>query len=123
MVLKKIFMARYQGVTDFCCGFGLYDRCQFYLAAIAPFDMAAASIFRKNLALCRDDQGLVRNSLSSGLHGAGRSLSRAEAKLLLNVRTAAEDLRQHKVFSTSVEYSVDETPDACKPMAQLMAFN
>ena len=62
-------MGRYQGVTEYCCGFDLYDRCQFYLAAIAPFDMAAASIFRKNLALCRDDQGLVRNSLSSGLLG------------------------------------------------------
>ena len=32
----------------------------------------------------------------------------------------AEDLKQHKVFSTSLEYSLDETPDAYKPMAQIL---
>ena len=56
----------------------------------------------------------------SAPHGAGRCLSRAEAKLLLNAAAAAEDLKQHKVFSTSVEYSVDETPDAYKPMVQIL---
>ena len=54
-------MARYQSVTGYWYDFDLHDRCQFYLAAVASFDMAAAAILRKTLAVCRNDQGLVRN--------------------------------------------------------------
>lgn len=61
--LSEIHLARYQTVTDHCCDFGLHGSWQFYLAAIAPIDMFAAQIFRKTLALCGNDQGLVRNFL------------------------------------------------------------
>ena len=62
---SQIFMARYQSVSDYRCVFDLHDCCQFHLAIAAPFNVAAAAIFRKTLALCRNDQGLVRNSLPS----------------------------------------------------------
>jgi|GEM_PF-5127701 len=62
---SQIFMACYQSVTDYRCVFDLHDCCQFHLAIAAPFNVAAAAIFRKTLALCRNDQGLVRNSLPS----------------------------------------------------------
>ena len=61
----QIFMACYQSITDYCCLFDLYGSCRFYLAAVAPFDMDAAPIFRKALAVRRNNQGLVRNSLHS----------------------------------------------------------
>lgn len=61
--LSEIHLARYQTVTDHCCDFGLHGSWRFYLAAIAHIDMFAAQIFRKTLALCGNDQGLVRNSL------------------------------------------------------------
>lgn len=38
----------------------------------------------------------------------------------LDPQAAAEDLKQHHVFSTSVAYCVDETPDAYKPMQQIL---
>ena len=62
---SQIFMARYQIDSDYCCDFDLYDSCRFYLAAVTPFDLAAAAIHPETLALCRNDQGLVRNSLPS----------------------------------------------------------
>lgn len=79
---------------------------------LIPFNM------RDGIAVCEAKGNSEWNF--SAPHGAGRCLSRAEAKLLLNVQDAVEDLRQHKVFSTSVEYSVDETPEAYKPMAQIL---
>ena len=79
---------------------------------LIPFNM------RDGVAVCEAKGNPEWNF--SAPHGAGRCLSRAEAKLLLNAVAAAEDLKQHKVFSTSVEYSVDETPDAYKPMAQIL---
>ena len=62
---SQIFMARYQSVSDYRCVFDLHDCCRFHLAIAAPFNVAAAAIFRKTLSLCRNDQGLVRNSLPS----------------------------------------------------------
>ena len=56
-------MARYQSNADYFCKFDLHGCRQFYLAAAAAFDVVAAKVFRKTLALCRNDQGLVRNSL------------------------------------------------------------
>ena len=82
------------------------------IGLLIPFNM------RDGVAVCEAKGNPDWNF--SAPHGAGRCLSRAEAKLLLNAQNAAEDLKQHNVFSTSVEYSVDETPDAYKPMAQIL---
>lgn len=85
---------------------------QFGERLLIPFNM------RDGIAVCEAKGN--QNWNYSAPHGAGRCLSRAEAKILLDAQSALEDLKKNKVFSTSVEYSVDETPEAYKPMEQIL---
>lgn len=52
----------------------------------------------------------------SAPHGAGRLLTRAEARACINPDSAAADLAAHGVFTTSLAYAIDEAPEAYKPM-------
>lgn len=81
---------------------------------LIPFNM------RDGIAVCRGKGNIEWNC--SAPHGAGRCLSRAEAKLLLDVDAAIKDLKAHNIYSTSIEYSVDETPEAYKPMEDILSL-
>jgi RNA-splicing ligase RtcB len=52
----------------------------------------------------------------SAPHGAGRLLTRAEARACIDPAAAAADMATHGVFTTSLSYAIDEAPDAYKPM-------
>lgn len=52
----------------------------------------------------------------SAPHGAGRLLTRAEAKACINLEATKSDMANHGVFTTSLDYALDEAPDAYKPM-------
>ena len=59
----------------------------------------------------------------SAPHGAGRRMSRAEAKRRLTVEEFAEKMRQAGVFSTSVSAAtLDEAPDAYKDPDEVLAL-
>ncbi|MBQ8479522.1 MAG: RtcB family protein [Akkermansia sp.] len=52
----------------------------------------------------------------SAPHGAGRLLTRAEARACIDRAAAEKDMADHGVFTTSLAYAIDEAPDAYKPM-------
>ncbi|MBR5888120.1 MAG: RtcB family protein [Akkermansia sp.] len=53
---------------------------------------------------------------NSAPHGAGRILTRSEARACIDPAAAAADMAAHGVFTTSLDYAIDEAPDAYKPM-------
>lgn len=57
----------------------------------------------------------------SAPHGAGRILTRAEARACIDPAAAAADMAAHGVFTTSLGYAIDEAPDAYKPMQLIRA--
>ena len=59
----------------------------------------------------------------SAPHGAGRKMSRAEAKRRLTVEEFAEQMKRAGVFSTSVgESTLDEAPDAYKDPDEVLSL-
>lgn len=57
----------------------------------------------------------------SAPHGAGRILTRAEARACIDPEAAARDMEKHGVYTTSLDYAIDEAPDAYKPMQMIRA--
>lgn len=52
----------------------------------------------------------------SAPHGAGRILTRAQARSCIDPAAAAADMAAHGVYTTSLSYAIDEAPEAYKPM-------
>lgn len=56
----------------------------------------------------------------SAPHGAGRVMSRSKAKKMLNLDDVKKDMKDSNVFTTSLDYALDEAPDAYKPASQII---
>lgn len=57
----------------------------------------------------------------SGPHGAGRLMSRSEAKQNISLSQFKKTMNQAGIYSTSVSKStIDESPMAYKPMEEIM---
>jgi len=81
---------------------------------IIPFNM------RDGLALCVG-KGSAKYNYSAP-HGAGRILSRSKAKETLDVAYFQEDMKQAGVYTTTANAgTLDESPDAYKDMAVILA--
>ncbi|MDO4573643.1 MAG: RtcB family protein [Planctomycetia bacterium] len=81
-------------------------------ACLIPFNM------RDGLAVCRGKGNDDWNF--SAPHGAGRLMSRSQAKQVVQLASVKEDMAQHGVYTTSLEYALDEAPDAYKPMEGIL---
>ncbi len=79
---------------------------------LIPFNM------RDGIAIC-SGKGNEEWNLSAP-HGAGRLLSRAEAKARLSLAEAKGEMAARGVFSTSLDYCLDETAGAYKPMEEIL---
>ncbi len=79
---------------------------------LIPFNM------RDGIALCTGKGHAEWND--SAPHGAGRLMTRAEAKAALDPAQAKAEMAAHGVFSTSLDYCLDETAGAYKPMQEIM---
>lgn len=73
---------------------------------LIPFNM------RDGIALCVGKSNIEWNC--SAPHGAGRLMSRAQAKKHLNLDQVKADMNLAGVFTTSLDYALDEAPDAYK---------
>lgn len=58
----------------------------------------------------------------SAPHGAGRLMSRSQAKKTLNLEEAKESMKQHGVYTTSLDYALDEAPEAYKNKEEIMTY-
>ncbi len=79
---------------------------------LIPFNM------RDGIAICRGKGNAEWNE--SAPHGAGRLLSRAEARATLDLAAARAEMAARGIFSTSLDYSLDETAAAYKPMESIL---
>ncbi len=79
---------------------------------LIPFNM------RDGIAICEGKGNKDWNY--SAPHGAGRLLSRAEAKLSLDPEVAKAEMAERGIFSTSLDYCLDETAGAYKPMDEIL---
>ncbi len=79
---------------------------------LIPFNM------RDGIALCTG-KGHAEWNVSAP-HGAGRLMTRAEAKATLDLAEAKADMAARGVFSTSLDYCLDETAGAYKPMQEIL---
>ena len=73
---------------------------------VIPFNM------RDGIAICKGKGNIDWNE--SAPHGAGRIMSRGEAKRELNLDNVKQDMKNHGVFTTSLDYALDEAPGAYK---------
>ncbi len=73
---------------------------------LLPFNM------RDGIALCAGRGNEDWNF--SAPHGSGRILSRGEAKELLDVEAVKKEMADHRVFTTSLDYAIDEAAGAYK---------
>lgn len=85
------------------------DRGQMLLI---PFNM------RDGIALCEGKGNADWNW--SAPHGAGRLLSRGEAKVQLDLDAAKREMTERGIFSTSLDSCIDETAGAYKPMQEIL---
>lgn len=81
---------------------------------LIPFNM------RDGIAVCIGKGNEEYNW--SAPHGAGRIMSRSKAKKMLNIEAVKKDMRNHGVFTTSVDYALDEAPDAYKNKDEIIKF-
>lgn len=80
---------------------------------IIPFNM------RDGIAVCEGKSNEDWNFTAP--HGAGRIMSRAKAKEILNVEEYKKQLVDNNVYSmTANETTLDEAPDAYKPMNEIV---
>ena len=80
---------------------------------IIPFNM------RDGIAICEGKSNEDWNFTAP--HGAGRIMSRAKAKEILNVEEYKKQLTDNNVYSmTANETTLDEAPDAYKPMNEIV---
>lgn len=80
---------------------------------LIPFNM------RDGLAVCQGKGNADWND--SAPHGAGRLLSRTQAKKKLRLAKVEEEMKRHGIFTTSLGYALDEAPDAYKPKQEILA--
>ena len=79
---------------------------------LIPFNM------RDGIAICTGKGNADWNF--SAPHGAGRLLSRAEAKQQLDLETTKVEMAERGIFTTSLDYCVDETANAYKPKDEIL---
>lgn len=96
MVIRKGAISAHEG-----------ERC------LIPFNM------RDGLAVCLGKGNDDWNH--SAPHGAGRLMSRSQAKKKLQLAQVEEDMARHGVFTTSLGYALDEAPDAYKPKREILS--
>ena len=58
----------------------------------------------------------------SAPHGCGRLMSRSQAKKNLDLNFVKEDMKVAGVFTTSLDYALDEAPDAYKNKDEIMKY-
>ncbi len=73
---------------------------------LLPFNM------RDGIALCTGHGNPEWNF--SAPHGAGRLLSRSAAKAQLNLDAVKKEMAEHHIFTTSLDYAIDEAAGAYK---------
>ncbi len=73
---------------------------------LLPFNM------RDGIALCTGRGNEEWNF--SAPHGAGRIMSRGEAKEMLDIEAVKKEMAAHQVFTTSLDYAIDEAAGAYK---------
>lgn len=79
---------------------------------LIPFNM------RDGIAICTGKGNADWNF--SAPHGAGRLLSRVEAKQQLDLETVKVEMAERGIFMTSLDYCVDETANAYKPKDEVL---
>jgi len=80
---------------------------------IIPFNM------KDGIAICEGKSNEDWNC--SAPHGAGRSMSRSQAKKKISINNFQKQMNDAGVYSTSVcESTLDEAPDAYKPMEEIV---
>lgn len=58
----------------------------------------------------------------SAPHGAGRIMSRSKAKQVLDLNKVKEDMKNANVFTTSLDYALDEAADAYKNKEEIIEY-
>ena len=81
---------------------------------LIPFNM------RDGIAICVGKGNEDYNY--SAPHGAGRLMSRSQAKKNLNLEKVKEDMKKAGVYTTSLDYALDEAPDAYKDKEEIIQF-
>lgn len=81
---------------------------------LIPFNM------RDGIALCVGKGNEDYNY--SAPHGAGRLMSRSQAKKMLNLEEVKESMKQSGVYTTSLDYALDEAPEAYKNKEEIIAY-
>ena len=81
---------------------------------LIPFNM------RDGIAVCVGKGNEDYNY--SAPHGAGRLMSRSQAKENLNLEKVKEDMKNFGVYTTSLDYALDEAPDAYKDKEEIIKF-
>ena len=79
---------------------------------LIPFNM------RDGIAICVGKGNEDYNY--SAPHGAGRLMSRSQAKENLNLNEIKEDMKKAGVYTTSLDYALDEAPDAYKDKNEII---
>ena len=81
---------------------------------LIPFNM------RDGIAVCVGKGNEDYNY--SAPHGAGRLMSRSQAKKNLDLEKVKEDMKNFGVYTTSLDYALDEAPDAYKDKEEIIKF-
>lgn len=81
---------------------------------LIPFNM------RDGIAVCVGKGNEDYNY--SAPHGAGRIMSRSQAKKNLNLDEIKEDMKNAGVYTTSLDYALDEAPDAYKDKNEIIKY-
>ena len=81
---------------------------------LIPFNM------RDGIAICVGKGNEDYNY--SAPHGAGRLMSRSQAKKNLNLEKVKEDMKNFGVYTTSLDYALDEAPEAYKDKEEIIKF-
>lgn len=79
---------------------------------LIPFNM------RDGIAVCVGKGNEEYNY--SAPHGCGRLMSRSQAKKTLNLDDVKRDMHDSDVFTTSLDYALDEAPDAYKDCSSIL---
>ena len=58
----------------------------------------------------------------SAPHGAGRIMSRSQARKNLDLEKVKLDMKNHNVFTTSLDYALDEAAEAYKDMNEIIKY-
>lgn len=81
---------------------------------LIPFNM------RDGIAICVGKGNEDYNW--SAPHGCGRLMSRSQAKKNLDLDLVKEDMKEAGVYTTSLDYALDEAPDAYKNKEEILKY-